>query len=508
MSSRITEAVVYLNGAQITRTETFKLIKGTNKVTFSDLPYSMNGQSVTAASDGRCAVLSVTYGTLYAKAEDKRISGLYKKLETLRNELELEQKMFKVMSEEEDITRKNSLIANGKTFRSEDVRTTTEFFRERMSSICKEKFDAEKRINKLSEEIYGVEREIGADNEERKRSKVEIEVYCKDDAESELILSYFTYNASWTPYYDIRVKDVESPVQIASKAIVYQSTGEDWNEVSLILSTGDPTLGGDVPELRPWYIDFYEPMQMRARMADQYQSSNKIYAQMAAAEVDEECLAAAPAPAIAAVKPAESVTSVEYTLPVPYTVPSSSNGKSVDILSHQLNAEYVYKSVRKLEKDVFLLAEVKEWEHLNLIAGMTNIFFEDKYVGCSSIDPRMAEEGLHISLGRDKNVIVTRVKGKDLTEKSMMGSNTKVSREWVLTAKNLRKQKINLIIEDQLPVAVNKAITVDAVTISGAEHDKDKGKLTWKLSMNPTESKTLPVKYTVTYPKNKTVLLE
>jgi uncharacterized protein (TIGR02231 family) len=338
---------------------------------------------------------------------------------------------------------------------------------------------------------------------------VEIEVHCKDDDESELTISYFTYNASWKPYYDIRVKDVESPVQIASKATVYQNTGEDWNETALILSTGDPTLGGDIPDLMPWYIDFFEPVQLRARGVNEYQAFNKAAPMASRAEICiDECLAEADHAPESMVVSTESVTSVEYALPVPYTIPSSGNGKSVDILKHELNAEYVYKSVRKLEKDVFLLAEIKEWEHLNLIAGTANIFFEDKYVGCSNIDPRRSEEGLRISLGRDKNIIVTRVKGKDLTAKSMMGPSVKVTREWVLTAKNLRKQKISIVIEDQLPVSVNKGITVEAVTISGAEHDRDKGKLTWKLTLGPAESKTLPVKYAVTYPKNKTVMLE
>ncbi|MDR0791257.1 MAG: mucoidy inhibitor MuiA family protein, partial [Methanomassiliicoccaceae archaeon] len=420
MGSKITEAVVYLSGAQITRTQTFKLKKGVNSVTFADLPYNMNGQSVTASSDGKCIVLAVTHSTPYAKAGDKRISDLYKKLEELRSKQEMEQKLFRVMSEEEDLIRKNSLVSNGKTFRSEDVKATTEFFRERMSSICKEKFDSEKRIEKLSEEIYGIESEIGKDDDERRRSVVDIEVHCQNDTESELTVSYFTYNASWTPYYDIRVKDVEGPVQIASKATVYQNTGEDWNEVPLTLSTGDPTLGGDVPELNPWYIDFYEPVQPRARV-NEYQMAAPMASRM---EAEEECLADighAPEPRRMTTRQTESVTSVEYSLPVPYTVPSSGNGKSVDIMKHELIAEYIYKSVRKLEKDVFLLAEIKEWEHLNLIAGGANIFFEDKYVGCSNIDPRRAEEGLRISLGRDKNIIVTRVKGKDLTARSAMG---------------------------------------------------------------------------------------
>jgi hypothetical protein len=60
MASKITEAVVYLDGAQITRTERFKLVKGSNKVTFGDLPVNMNDQSLTASSDGKCSVSSVS----------------------------------------------------------------------------------------------------------------------------------------------------------------------------------------------------------------------------------------------------------------------------------------------------------------------------------------------------------------------------------------------------------------------------------------------------------------
>jgi len=207
-------------------------------------------------------------------------------------------------------------------------------------------------------------------------------------------------------------------------------------------------------------------------------------------------------------KQTESGTSVEFALPVPYTVLSSNNGKSVDILTHELKAGYKYKSIRKLEKDVFLIAEVEDWEHLNLLAGNANVFFEDKYVGETLIDPRRASEGLTISLGRDKNIIVTRTRGKDFTAGSGIGSSVKVSREWVLTVKNLRKQKIDIILEDQIPVSANKSITVDAVTVSGAEYDKDKGKLVWKLALAPAESRSLNVKYVVTYPKNKTVILE
>ncbi|MCL2148154.1 MAG: DUF4139 domain-containing protein [Methanomassiliicoccaceae archaeon] len=514
MASVIRQAVVYLSGAQITRSQTFKLKSGTNKVAFSDLPLDMNGRSVTAASDGRCVVLSVSYDTVYKRTENKRISDLYAKLEKLKDDLKLEKAMFSVLSEEENLVRKNAQTPDGRMFRSEDMKAAVLFFRERMASLCEEKFESQKRIDKLTQDISKTGAQIGTDDQGGKRAQVEIEVHCAGDTESELTISYFISSARWMPYYDIRVGEVGGPLSLASKATVFQSTGEDWNSVDMVLSTGNPSLGGDLPEMKPWFIDFYAPYSDRRQNWNSYQAAplmkSGVLAEMSTSfeECVDECAAPAPEPAVPAVVQTESVASVEYALPVPYTVLSSETGKTVDIQTHQLAVDYQYRCVRKLEKDVFLVAEAKDWAHLNLLAGSANVFFEDKYVGEVFIDPRKAEEGLRIPMGRDKNIIVTRVRGKDYKSVSPMGSSVKASREWTINAKNLRKQEIDIIIEDQVPVSSNKEISVDAVTVSGAELDKDTGKLTWKFTLAPAGSKTLSVKYTVTYPKNKTVVLE
>jgi uncharacterized protein (TIGR02231 family) len=64
-------------------------------------------------------------------------------------------------------------------------------------------------------------------------------------------------DASWYPTYDIRAKNVNSPVVIAYKANVSQQCGEDWKNVKLTLSTGDPSVSGQKPELRPNYLNMY-----------------------------------------------------------------------------------------------------------------------------------------------------------------------------------------------------------------------------------------------------------
>lgn len=506
MTSNIKEATVYLRGAQVTRNERFKLGKGTSSVKFRNLPLSMNPQSIMVAAENDAVVLSVSHSNTYSLSDDtKRISDLMKKLEKLQKSLAKENDAIEMLYFEEELLKNNSKMDGGKIFRASDVKETVLFFRERMMGISADRSSAEERMQKLNEEISSIQSEIGMDSASRRRSEVTVEVFSEKETEAELKLSYFTYDASWSPYYDIRAKDVESPVIVQSKATVYQHTGEDWKDVSLTLSTGNPSLSGDVPDLRPWYLDFHAPApRAEVQLFNAQVSSRKISEAMLSEESDMKV----DHYERAAQAPVENLTSVEYVLKAPYSIESSGNGRSVDINSNELPAEYVYKSVRKLEKDVFLVAEIKEWEKLNLIEGNASIFFEGKYVGSTHIDPRRAEESLVVSLGRDKNVIVTRIRGKDFTSRSALGSTVKASREWELTARNVKKQKITIIMEDQIPVSVNKSITVDAVSVSGANHDKETGKLEWKFDLEPAASRSFSVKYEVSYPKSGTIVLE
>lgn len=70
-------------------------------------------------------------------------------------------------------------------------------------------------------------------------------------------------HASWTSLYDVRAnlptaptsKSPTSPtVELQYRASVQQVTGEDWDSVTLTLSTASPTVGSDIPTLEPLRI--------------------------------------------------------------------------------------------------------------------------------------------------------------------------------------------------------------------------------------------------------------
>src|SRR5664279_4910048 len=137
-----------------------------------------------------------------------------------------------------------------------------------------------------------------------------------------------------------------------------------------------------------------------------------------------------------------------------------------------------------------------------------NRFFERTFVGKSYLDMQNTHDTLELSLGRDKNIVVKRERRTDFSKVQTIGGNRKESRAFDISMRNSKKQEINMVIMDQLPISTSKDITVDASEISAAAIEKETGKLTWKFQLKPSESKTLRLAYEVKYPKDKKVVLE
>ena len=78
-----------------------------------------------------------------------------------------------------------------------------------------------------------------------------------------LITPVVVRQASWSSLYDVRAdisstsgsgKEGSPSVNLNYRANITQSTGENWEGVSLTLSTASPLLGSPVPKVQPWRI--------------------------------------------------------------------------------------------------------------------------------------------------------------------------------------------------------------------------------------------------------------
>jgi len=519
LESKITNVTIYLSGAQVTRQAELVPSTGVNELVFENLTNTLQpGSLQVSAADSDCVtILSVEHKINYLKQADKsvEIEDLLNKRKTLGEQVAAQQSELSLCDlEYAFFENNNNLAGNENGLKASELKEAVLFYNQRMAEISQKRISCNKIIEDLGEKISTINFQLGSFSNVHQIpvSEVTVKITAERAEAVNLTLSYYVPSASWQPSYDIRAKDTRSPVLLHYKATVTQNTNENWEDVKLILSTGNPSMNGECPDLKPWYIDFYtEPSISRyqqfnaAPMAMKKMSCEMVSSDMmdCCEEVDECKIVEESAAQVN-----ESLTCTEYIINEVYNIQSGDGGQCVDIITHSLPAVYRYFSVRKLEKEVFLLAAIRDWEHLNLIAGEASIFFENCYVGKTFIDPRRAEEEINLSLGVDKSVMVTRVKGKDFTEKNLTGSSVKQTRQWELTVRNLKNIPIEIKVLDQIPVPLNKQITVDALEISGAEINKDSGILTWEFMLEPADVRKIAVKYILTQPKNTTVVLD
>ncbi len=97
---------------------------------------------------------------------------------------------------------------------------------------------------------------------------------------------------------------------------------------------------------------------------------------------------------------------------------------------YQVPAYYQYYAVPKISNDAFLIAHITDWEKYNLLEGEANLFFEETFTGQTLIDTRHASDTLKISLGKDKNVGISRENLKDFTTRQFIGSKKEEIKSW------------------------------------------------------------------------------
>jgi len=199
----------------------------------------------------------------------------------------------------------------------------------------------------------------------------------------------------------------------------------------------------------------------------------------------------------------ENQLSATFEIDLPYDIATNGRPHSVSLKEYSLPAQYKYYAVPRLEKDAFLIAEIADYEQLNLMPGEANIIFENRYVGKSFIDPNSTSDTLNLSMGRDKKIVIKREQLVDKTGTRMIGNNKKQTFTYEISIRNGKNDPINLLLKDQYPIATDKNMEVELLQSDGAEINEETGVLSWTLKMAPGETKKIRISYSVKYPKDK-----
>lgn len=604
LKTDVSEATVFLNGAQVIRKKSVELQPGKTTLRFSNLSPYIDNKSVQVKAVGQVMVLSVNHQLNFIDSlkHSDEIEKLLAKLKELDDKINVENANLETIAEEITFLHENQKIGgNNLGINLTNLKETSAYYRDRISTLKLKELSIKKEINELNNEKNKIANQIGRLNEFKATPQGEIivKVDTKSASKCDFELSYYVKNAGWNPGYDIRANNIEEPIQLIYKANIYQNTKEDWKNIKLKVSSANPNLGNVAPELKTYFLNYYtkppkydtnnQSNQITGRVVDQksnepiigasvlikgssigtitdtqgnftltipnnasmievsfigYEkqflpissSQMNIYLQESLSQLEEVVVVGYGAQtksidgmlsgSVSGIKTRsvsptikttniplptnqiENQTNVEFEIKIPYTINSDNKNTTAEIDRYDLPAEYEYFAIPKIEKTAFLLANIVDWEKYNLLEGEANIFFENTFVGKTILDVRYMSDTLSISLGRDKNVQVSRDKIKENNKKQFLGTKKEESRTWKLVVKNNKKQDVNFVLLDQIPISTMDEIEVIPENLSGGILDNENGKVKWKFDLKSGSKKELDLKYKVKYPKDKSLTIE
>ncbi len=270
LRSSITAATVYSDRAVVTRKGTGHFAAGQYAVRFTGLPPSLNDQSVRVSGAGTAPakILDVRVESVFTDSiVSQRLRGLQEKLKSLNDQLRKINDRIAVLNQQKEFLNKISVSSPEIIARDlkaqrpavEDWQKLLGFLDANLTRLNEELFDLDQRKSDASTKISGLQSDwnkTGVSNVPREKQIV-VGLEVQSDGDLNFETSYLVPHAGWKPLYDIRVSSADNKVELSYHGVVWQSSGEDWNDINLSLSTAQPAVGGVQPQISPWYVDQY-----------------------------------------------------------------------------------------------------------------------------------------------------------------------------------------------------------------------------------------------------------
>ena len=375
VKSTITEVTVYAQGAQLFQRASYSIKPGITEVIIEGISPTIDANSLQVKATGDVIILDSKYSIYYPEPKEISLEGLPLKI---RKDIQLLEDSLKYLNydiqdiqDEIDVlmATKNILSNNGAIRGQGKVNDSINLLKQAVDYYSTKMMEINKRLQALNRRK--------ADKNEKKRSmedrlskmrqhqnsagqsaddqgprhRITVTLQCKEIMTGKLNISYLVSAAGWIPKYDLRSDGMTSKINLTYKAMVFQNSGLDWDNVKLNISTNNPYQNKTKPTLHPWYVDYYtyqtrgydDNVQFKKQESLSYGYTNQA---PAAAMNDEEKDAVTSNQFVQVVR---QLTSAEFRIDLPYSIKSNNEQYMVLIKIVDLDANYAYYTVPKID---------------------------------------------------------------------------------------------------------------------------------------------------------------
>lgn len=522
--SKINSVTIYPDSVLITRRMELKLNPSVYKVVLPDIIPEVDENSLKVIYEGASVVKLFGAGVkkeFLKEFPSEEVNKLKEKIRSLQDEIRNLNDTKQLLGDEKSFLDSIRLFSGSQLPKdlatrmpsSKELQDILAFLNAKLRENYAAVMSCDLKIRECNENIEVARRQLsqmsGPIKKMRRSIVIDLEVIKGGDLV--LDVSYLARGqAYWQPLYDARASFEKSNVELISYALVKQSTGEDWENVELYLSTAKPSIGGNMPYVSTWILRPFQPRMLRkeARKAGLSVLGENFQTQ---AFEDEELPDASEGLNLADVR--EQGVSVLYKIPRRVTVKSDGSEYKLPLSQQVLNASFEYSSYPRVSPFAYLGSRVINSKELQLLGGRVNVFLEGDFVGTSRIANIGGGEEFDIYLGVDENIKISRDLVEKKVDQTIIGNVPSPVRRTVFTYKirieNYKSRNISVKLFEAIPVSEDDRIKVKAVKADVEPTQKNwkdrSGIWLWELDLKKGEKKEITYTFMVEHPREMVV---
>lgn len=479
IDSRPTKVTAYRGRAWVERTVSVELDAGLHRLVFSDLPQRWQSESVQGRVSANAKVVGIDTMSNQISDAPKNMTELIDAVKAAADAVQhakdamavtdasiayLQSMMSKASSDEQRNTGTASLdIAS--------VQQQMEFFSEQLRSLLQTRLNEAKVVEDRKRELEVAESKLSrAGGSSRTERIAEVEIAVAESGTVDVTLGYLVTRANWSPRYDVRGDLDDGTVRIEYGAEVHQQSGEDWTDVTLELSTAQPSLAANPPVLDPVYVAVFDPVPYDAgvdslvtgrAMAPPSASRGAVGGGMDAA-VPESAYYASDA------EIQSGGTSVTFTLPRRMTVETNSkSAQRTRIAEFEADVDFTFVAMPVLTEQVYLRGRFSNASDYQLLPGRAGIFMGGDFVGPTDLSSTAPGADMELYFGADPALAATRTMlSRNTGSSGVFGGWIRTDSRYVIKVDNGSSRPVKMELWDRRPVSRSDEIEVAVVDIA------------------------------------------
>lgn len=534
--SEVTHVTIYPEWAFVTRTASVNIKKGENSFSITELPSWIDTDSVQVGINdcNGCKIVGVTTSTVYLEQIGEgevrdleiKLTEMQDRIDDLNTKLEVLEEQKKYLFELAPW--KIDKVSHESAARIVDVselKAVETYISDSLLSVMEKQNEIRRTIRDLTPELDAVRKKWAEKQSKANLEKKEITVDISSEKDStlELNVSYLISGASWYPYYDVRRSKDGNDVTVLCRAVVQQSTGEDWTNATFSLSTIKPYLVREKPELSPWYVSEVSNISVnyqtfgggfnRGYNDEAYNKLNTIQEQQREYFLqDEEKYKAYENYNLNVIELEEVIeqaeergTTVEFAVKGNYSI--LTDGKPVKLFIGEtlLKAKLQYSAAPAVSQSTYVTALMDNDSSFPFLPGNAEVYNGNNLVGKSRIDFVAVNERFELYMGLEERIKVTRAIDKKNSSHTFFGKKKVLNVGYNIEIQNYMDGEAVIIVSDQIPVSQNSSVKVKLNTIDPVVTPDEKGILNWEIKLVPNGKKTVSYDFELEYPSSVTL---